>query len=172
YVPLSSDKGEVRGAAFVLPFSPSLAMKKTHRVYLKNMLLSEQTEGLLPDWAFFVKCVVNANELQPTASRESFYEDDMLAAARAELGIQLRAYLIELARNYPLRLKKLIQLHQLSIKALAVDDNDFFRIFVKWLPFETNTGMMTLPEYVENHEVVRYITDLDEFRQTARIAAA
>jgi HSP90 family molecular chaperone len=41
-------------------------MKKTHRVYLKNMLLAEQTEGLLPDWAFFVKCVVNARDLRPT----------------------------------------------------------------------------------------------------------
>jgi len=172
YVPLRSTIGDVQGVAFVLPYSPSLASRKTHRVYLKNMLLSEQTEGLLPDWAFFVKCVVNANGLQPTASRESFYEDDMLAATRADLGIQLRAYLIELARNYPVRLKKLIQLHQLSIKALAVDDDDFFRIFVKWLPFETNTGMMTLTEYIEDHHVVRYITDLDEFRQTARIAAA
>ena len=172
YVPLRSTIGDVQGVAFVLPYSPSLASRKTHRVYLKNMLLSEQTEGLLPDWAFFVKCVVNANGLQPTASRESFYEDDTLAATRADLGIQLRAYLIELARNYPVRLKKLIQLHQLSIKALAVDDDDFFRIFVKWLPFETNTGMMTLTEYIADHDVVRYITDLDEFRQTARIAAA
>jgi molecular chaperone HtpG len=172
YVPLRSMIGDVQGVAFVLPYSPSLASRKTHRVYLKNMLLSEQTEGLLPDWAFFVKCVVNANELQPTASRESFYEDDILAATRTELGIQLRGYLIELARNYPLRLKKLIQLHQLSIKALAVDDDDFFRIFVKWLPFETNTGRMTLTEYIEDHQVVRYITDLDDFRQTARIAAA
>jgi molecular chaperone HtpG len=172
YIPLRSMVGDVRGVAFVLPYSPSLASRKTHRVYLKNMLLSEQTEGLLPDWAFFVKCVVNANELQPTASREAFYEDEMLAATRAELGIQLRAYLIELARNHPLRLKKLIQLHQLSIKALAVDDDDFFRIFVKWLPFETNIGMMTLTEYIENHTVVRYLADLDEFRQTARIAAA
>ena len=64
YIVLRSRVGDVSGVAYVLPFSPSLAMKKTQRVYLKNMLLSEQTEGLLPDWAFFVKCVVNANDLQ------------------------------------------------------------------------------------------------------------
>ena len=78
YIVLRSTVGDVSGVAYVLPFSPSLAMKKTQRVYLKNMLLSEQTEGLLPDWAFFVKCVVNANDLQPTASREAFYEDETL----------------------------------------------------------------------------------------------
>jgi molecular chaperone HtpG len=76
YIPLRSAIGDVSGVAFVLPFSPNLSARKTHRVYLKNMLLSEQAEGLLPDWAFFVKCVVNANNLRPTASREAFYEDD------------------------------------------------------------------------------------------------
>lgn len=172
YIPLRSAAGDVSGVAFVLPFSPSLSTRKTHRVYLKNMLLSEQTEGLLPDWAFFVKCVVNANDLRPTASREAFYEDEALAATRAELGRQLRNYLIDLAEENPARLRKLIQLHFLSIKALAVDDEEFFRIVVKWLPFETNMGTMTLTEYMKDHEVVRYIVDLDQFRQTARIAAS
>lgn len=172
YIPLRSTVGDVQGVAFVLPFSPSLSMRKTHRVYLKNMLLSEQTEGLLPDWAFFVKCVVNANDLRPTASRESFYEDETLVATRAALGQQLRHYLIDLARDNPHRLKKLVQLHYLSIKALAVDDEEFFRIVVNWLPFETNMGTMTLTEYMKDHEVVRYIVDLDQFRQTARVAAA
>jgi molecular chaperone HtpG len=172
YVPLHSSVGDVHGVAFVLPFSPSLATRITHRVYLKNMLLSEQTEGLLPEWAFFVKCVVNANDLRPTASREAFYEDETLAATREKLGQQLRHYLIDLARDNPQRLQKLINLHFLSIKALAVDDDDFFRIFINWLPFETNMGMMTLTEYIKDHEVVRYVADLDQFRQTARIAAA
>ena len=172
YIPLRSTIGDIQGVAFVLPFSPSLSMRKTHRVYLKNMLLSEQTEGLLPDWAFFVKCVVNANDLRPTASRESFYEDETLAATRAALGQQLRHYLIDLSTENPARLRKLIQLHFLSIKALAVDDEEFFRIVVNWLPFETNMGTMTLTEYMKDHEVVRYMVNLDQFRQTARIAAA
>ena len=172
YVPLKSAIGDVHGVAYVLPFSPSLAMKKTHRVYLKNMLLSEQTEGLLPDWAFFVKCVVNANDLRPTASRESFYEDETLSATRAVLGGQLRQYLLDLAAQKPAVLRTLIQLHHLSFKALAVDDDEFFRIFIKWLPFETNMGPMTLTEYLERHKVVRYVPSLDEFKQTAAIAAA
>lgn len=172
YIPLRSSIGDVQGVAFVLPFSPSLSTRKTHRVYLKNMLLSEQTEGLLPDWAFFVKCIVNANDLRPTASREAFYEDDTLRATRAALGQQLRGYLIDLSTDNPARLRTLIQLHHLSIKALAAEDEEFFRIFVNWLPFETNMGTMTLTEYLKDHEVVSYIADRDQFRQTASIAAA
>ncbi len=172
YVPLRAQAGDVQGAAYVLPFSPSLATKKTHKVYLKHMLVSENAEGLLPDWAFFVKCVVNANALRPTASRESFYEDEALAATRAALGRSLRAYLLELADEQPQRLQKLISLHYLSIKALAVDDDEFYRLFIDWLPFETSAGQMTLGEYKRQQRVLRYVPDLDQFRQIARIAAS
>ena len=172
YIPLRSVAGDAQGAAFVLPFSPSLAMKKTHKVYLKNMLVSQNAEGLLPDWAFFVKCVINANGLRPTASRESFYEDEALEATRDALGRSLRDYLVTLASENPHRLRQLIALHYLSIKALAVDDDEFYRLFVDWLPFETNMGMMSLGEYRKQHEVVRYVPNLDQFRQITRIAAS
>ena len=172
YVILRSSVGDVSGVAYVLPFSPSLAMKKTHRVYLKHMLLSEQTEGLLPDWAFFVKCVVNANDLRPTASREAFYEDETLAETRAALGRQLRQHLLEMAELNPSQLRLLIQLHFLSFKALAVDDDEFFQIFMKWLPFETNMGTTTLTEYIDEHKVIRFVADMDQFKQIAAIANA
>ena len=172
YVPLRSQVGDVQGVAYVLPFSPSLATKKTHKVYLKNMLVSGNAEGLLPDWAFFVKCVVNANDLRPTASRESFYEDEALSLTRGALGRALRAYLIELAQEQPQRLQKLISLHYLSIKALAVDDDEFYQLFIDWLPFETNAGQMTLGEYKRQNRTLRYVPDLDQFRQIARIAAS
>ena len=172
YVPLSSTVGDVSGVAFVLPYPLGLAARKTHRVYLKNMLLSEESEGLLPDWAFFVKCVVNANDLRPTASRESFYEDEALQTTREALGRCLRNYLLEMAESFPQRLKTLIGLHYQSIKALAAEDEEFFRIFVNWLPFETNMGTMTLTEYRKEHETLRYAPDMDQFRQIARVAAS
>lgn len=171
-IPLRSAVGEVEGVAFVLPFSPSLATKRTHRVYLKHMLLSENVEDLVPEWAFFVKCVVNANDLRPTASRESFYEDDKLAATREALGQCLREYLFDLAKNQPERLQQFIALHHLSIKALAVRDDDFYRLFIDWLPFETTLGDMTLGDYRKQNSVLRYVTHLDQFRQIARVAAA
>ncbi len=135
------------GVAFVLPYTPNLAAKRTHRVYLKNMLLSEEADNLLPDWAFFVKAVVNVNDLRPTASRESFYEDEKLDDARAALGDCLRDYLVDLSRRDPARLERLIALHHLAIKALAVEDDEFYRLFIDWLPFETSLGDMTLGEY-------------------------
>ncbi len=171
-VPLTSSVGGVEGVAFVLSHSTRLASKRTHRVYLKNMLLSEQAENLLPEWAFFVKCVVNATELRPTAARESFYEDESLEAARLTLGQCLRRYLVQLAANDRAKLNRIIDLHYLPIKALAAEDDEFFQMFIDWLPFETSLGTMTLGEFFEERRLLRYAPTRDQFRQMAGIAAA
>ncbi|HEX8819175.1 MAG TPA: HSP90 family protein, partial [Archangium sp.] len=169
---LRAEAGQVDGVAFVLPFSPHFNARQKHRVYLKDMLLSESAENLLPEWAFFVKCVVNAQGLRPTASRESFYEDATLARARESLGQVLRQYLVDLAHGEPRTLQRLIALHGLSVKALALDDDDFYRLVIHWLPFETTLGMMTLGHYRQTYPTPRYVTSLDAFRQVARVAAA
>lgn len=136
------------------------------------MLLSESAASLLPDWAFFVKCVVNADELRPTASREDFYEDQSLEKARETLGQCLRDYLITLSEEEPERLRHLIGLHHLSMKALAVQDSDFFRLIIDFLPFETTFGRMTLKEFREKNSVLRYVSSHDQYRQISGVAAA
>ncbi len=171
-IPLKSGVGDVDGVAYVLPYTANLGSKRTHRVYLKNMLLSETAENLLPDWAFFVKAVVNANDLRPTASRESFYEDDKLETARDALGECLRTYLVQLAEKDPRKLDKLISLHALAIKSLATQDDDFYRMVIDWLPFETNQGEVTFGEYRKMNDVVRFVPTVDQFRQVARVAQA
>src|SRR5262249_7257761 len=89
-IPLRSRAAGVDGVALAVPHRVTLSARRTHRVYLRNMLLSEEADNLLPDWAFFVKAIVNSDRLRPTASRESFYEDDRLDTTRAELGTCLR----------------------------------------------------------------------------------
>ncbi|XXF81534.1 HSP90 family protein [Myxococcaceae bacterium GXIMD 01537] len=171
-IPLRAEAGGVDGVAFVLPASPHFHAAQRHRVYLKNMLLSETADNLLPEWAFFVKCVVNAQALRPTASRESFYEDSTLAQARDTLGRELRRYLVDLATHEPRTLQRFIALHGLSVKALALDDDDFFRLVAGWLTFETSLGVMTLADYRRAYPSVRYVSTLDTFRQVSRVAAA
>jgi len=171
-IPLKTKAGDLDGVAFVLPHEANLSGKRTHQVYLKNMLLSESADNLLPEWAFFVKAVVNANDLRPTASRETFYEDNKLLAAREALGDRLRAYLVDLAEHHPDRLQKFISLHFRALKALSVEDDDFFRLFIDYLPFETTHGQMTLGEFRKEHGAIHFAPSVDQFRQVARVAAA
>jgi molecular chaperone HtpG len=162
----------IDGVAFILNAAPSATAKQQHRVYLKNMFMSEVADNLLPPWVFFVKLVVNENKLKPTASREGFQEDATLRKSRDALGNCLRRYLIELSEHDPEKLTKLILIHHLTIKALALADDEFYRIVFDWLPVETSAGDMTLGEYRSQHEVLRYAPSLEQFQQMAQVAAA
>ncbi len=164
--------GEIDGVAFVLDHAPQVTSKPVHRVYLKNMYLTERADNLLPPWAYFVKLVVNTSGLKPTASREGFQEDQTLLKARDEIGACLKSYLVDLSQNDPEKLAQLISLHELTLKALAVDDDEFYQLILDWLPVETSLGDMTLGEYRQRHGVLRYSPTVDEFRQISQVASA
>ncbi|MET8561480.1 HSP90 family protein [Streptomyces flaveolus] len=162
----------VRGVAYVLPSAVSPAQRATHRVHLKGMLLTERAEQLLPDWAFFVRCVLDTDSLRPTASREALYEDETLAAVRDALGMRIRSWLTGLAAGDPERLAAFLAVHHLGVKSLARHDADMLRTMLPWLPFETTDGQLSLEEFARRHPVVHFTRTVEEYRQVAPIAAA
>jgi molecular chaperone HtpG len=171
-IPLDVPLAGVRGAGFVLPRPANPVEGGKHRVYLKGMLLSDQATGLLPDWAFFVRCVIDTDTLRPTASREGLYQDETLAAVRDALGGQVRDWLTGLAATDPRRLAEFLSVHALGVKALATHDRELARIMLPHLRFETTDGQATLAEFARAHPVVYLAPTVEEFRQAATIAAA
>ncbi|MFK8907460.1 HSP90 family protein [Streptomyces sp. YS-3] len=162
----------VRGVAYVLPEPTSPAHRAGHRTYLKGMLLTERADNLLPEWAFFVRAVVDTDTLRPTASRENLYDDETLAAVRDALGARLRQWLAELAAGDPQRLAAFLSVHHLGVKSLARHDAELFALMLPWLPFETNDGQRSLDEFAAAHTEIHFTRTVEEFRQIAPIAAA
>ncbi|MFJ2768127.1 HSP90 family protein [Streptomyces sp. NPDC087300] len=162
----------LRGVAYVLPTAVSPAQRGAHRVHLKGMLLTERADELLPDWAFFVRCVLDADGLRPTASRESLYDDDTLAAVREVLGERIRGWLTELASGDHERLTHFLSVHHLGVKSLARHDPGLLRVMLPWLPFETTQGTVPLDEFARRHPVVHFTRSAEEFHQVSAIAAA
>lgn len=162
----------VRGAAFVLPQAASPAEGSRHRIYLKGMLLSDAAKGLLPDWAFFVRCVIDTDTLRPTASREALYEDETLVSVRENLGGQIRDWLTRLAAEDPSRLNAFLNVHALGVKDLARHDPELLRIMLPHLRFETTDGDVTLAEFARAHPTVYLAPTVEEFRQVEAIASA
>ena len=162
----------LRGVAFVLPMPANPSIPAVHRVYLKQMLLAEGAERLLPEWAFFVRCVVDTSELRPTASREALYEDQLLEATRQHLGDQLRGWLVRLATRDPARLRAFLQVHHLGVKALALHDDEMLRLVAEFWPLETSVGPQTMAEFRDRYGMLRFTAQVDEFRQIAPVAAA
>ncbi|MFI9394637.1 HSP90 family protein [Streptomyces bauhiniae] len=162
----------LKGIACVLPDTVPAGRRHGHRVHVKGMLLSEQAEEILPEWAFFVRCVVDAESLRPTASRENLYEDDTLAAVRDALAERLRAWLAKTAASDPDLLGRFLRVHHLAVKSLAVHDDEILRMLLPWLPFETTDGHATLDEFARAHRTVLVTSSVEEFRQVAAIASA
>lgn len=162
----------LKGIACVLPEAVPTGRRHGHRVHVKGMLLSEQAEEILPEWAFFVRCVVDAESLRPTASREALYEDDTLAAVRDALAERLRAWIARAAASDPDLLARFLQAHHLAVKSLAVHDDEILRMLLPWLPFETTDGSTSLDEFARTHRTVLVTSSVEEFRQVAAIASA
>lgn len=162
----------VRGVAYVLPSAVSPAQRAGHRVHLKGMLLTERADELLPDWAFFVRCVIDTDSLRPTASREGLYADETLAAVRDALGDRIKDWLTTLAAGDPERLGQFLSVHHLGVKSLALHDRDVLTTMLPWLPFDTTDGQLPLEEFARRHPVVHFTRTVEEYRQVSAVAAA
>jgi molecular chaperone HtpG len=162
----------IKGVAFVLPHATSPSTRPAHRVHLKRMLLTDTADNLVPEWAFFVRCVIDTDSLRPTASRESLYDDEALAVARDAIGAQIREWISRLAAEDPHRLESFLAVHELGVKALARHDPELLAAMLPWLRFETTAGHTNLPDFARAHQPIYLASSVDEYRQVAPIAAA
>ena len=172
YIPLDSPSGLFSGAAFIRSAETAPTARSHHRIYLKNMLLTEDGTRLLPKWAFFLRCFINTNGLQPTASREDFYENDALALAREEIAACITEYLRKLAFSEDPLLQRIVRIHRLAVQSVAVEDDGLYRAFFHYLTFETSFGTMTGAALLAADRPVYYTEFLDEYRQLSAISAA
>lgn len=170
-VPLYSEEGGVEGVAYFLPYTVQPSAKQKHLIYLKNMLLTEKGENILPDWAVFTKCIINAKRLRPTASREGFYEDETLEAARQAIGTCIAEYLKNMARTDKRAFRRFLEIHNLVVRSMAIEDDELYELFVDELDFETTKGKLTGLDLRMLKEPLLYCS-LNEYRQLSQIFVA
>ncbi len=169
---LHSDAGELQGVAFIIPNKVNTTATKEHKIFLKRMYLCDQATNLLPEWTSFVRCIINANALQPTASRESLMNNAVLQETKKELSSCFKDYLKTLSVTDIDTLEKIINIHHMFIKALAASDSEIMNLFEDYLPFETNQGMMPFGEIKVSNPKIYFTPSLDDFRQIRRIAGS
>lgn len=162
----------VTGVAFVLPSAAAPTSSGAHRVYLKRMLLGPRVDGVLPEWAFFVRCVLNSTGLRPTASREQLYDDDVLLGTREALGRAVHAWLTATLQTPGHLRTTFLDTHHLAVRALALTDDTMLATAATVLPFETTDGVTTLAEIAETAGEILYTPNLEEFRRVAPVARA
>ncbi|MGJ8640821.1 MAG: HSP90 family protein [Opitutaceae bacterium] len=167
--PFSSEFAE--GVIYIRKHTNSSIQRSAHRVYVKGMLVTSHSEEILPDWAFFVKAIVFSNHLDLTASRETLREGEKLDQAQSAIGELIKSKIKSLSHDQPDLINQILENHQLAIKAMALDDDEFCKTFIDWISFRTTLGIIpfsrlrTLPK-------VYLAQSLESFQQIAQIAAA
>lgn len=162
----------ISGVAFVLPQAIAPASGR-HRVYTKRMLLGARVDRVLPEWAFFVRAVLNTESLSPTASREQLHDDETLLAAREALGEQIKQWALEHLRDGSTLARTVLETHHLAFRSLALGDDDMLDLVAEVLPFETTDGPLTLTAaaVASGGEIV-YTTTTEAYRRVASVARA
>jgi molecular chaperone HtpG len=160
------------GVAFIIPDAVPPGSGGFHRVYLKQMLLGSRVAGLVPEWAFFVRCAINATGLAPTASREQLYNDDALLAAQEALAEQVRAWVVETLTTQSPLAKEFVHTHHLALRSLSLTDDVVLDLAAEVLPFETTEGIHTLREVMDQQSEVVYTESLEEYRRVGAVARA
>jgi molecular chaperone HtpG len=170
--PIQTLTGRIRGAGFVMPYKIQFTGAKEHRIYMKRMFLCEHAGNLLPEWASFVKCVIDTESLQPTASRESLVDNLDLKEAKKELNLVFKDYLRDISEKNPELLQNIIDTHHMYIKALAAEDASLLKMFANHIPFETNKGLMTFGTLRACETEIYYTLSSDDFKRIRRMSGS
>ena len=162
---LKSESGLFEGIAYVIPYPVSANVHNMHRIYLKNMLLTENGDKLMPEWSFFIKCIINTNKLKPTSSREDFYEDETLVQAQDEIAECIADYLETLNDTNKDLLREIVSIHNLAVKSVISSTDTLDEVLLPYIIFETSLGTMTGREICDCGGNAYYTTDVNQFKQ-------
>lgn len=164
-IPLIGDN--IRGYAYISTRNVSANTTARHKIFLKNMYVTEDGKDLIPKWAFFTRCIVNFDDLTPTASREGFTKNQKLLAARNRLEKCIFDYFVSLSEMDVHKLKKITLIHNVAIKSLVMENEQIFKLFFPFLTFPTNQGTLTGFQIVNASKKipVSYCSQVDDFRR-------
>lgn len=117
-------------------------------IFQNRMCIRINDQELLPEWAKFVRGVIDSPALTPTAARDNVQRDGVYNDLRRQLGRRIVESLLELSEKNPTRFHRLCEWHHYHLKGMAYHHDDFFDAVVEYLPFETSDGTMDLRTYV------------------------
>ncbi|MDG4550662.1 MAG: ATP-binding protein [Candidatus Contendobacter sp.] len=149
-IPVDLSNPRALGGLFIpTRYAPGGQAGGTVDLFQTRMSIRPNDAELLPEWARFVRGVVDCPDLQPTAARDNVVRDGVYHALRVALGELIVTALLDLAARDRPRFLQLCDWHHDAIKGMAAQHPDFGAAVLDHLPFETDQGQLTLPDYLD-----------------------
>ncbi|HEX8914715.1 MAG TPA: hypothetical protein VF796_20355, partial [Humisphaera sp.] len=147
-IPVRTERpAPVAGALYVTPQrTPGFSGEPVVTVTLRRMVISRRVQGLIPEWASFLRGVLELDGCSPTASREDLVRDAAFERARQTLEDLLYKHFEELAdRDLP-RLQSVLSWHRYTFAGAALTNDRLRALLRKCYPFGTSRGPMTFEQ--------------------------
>jgi molecular chaperone HtpG len=145
---------QVKGALYISDrHIPDVNSAGVVDVFVRRMLIRADDNDMLPQWAKFVRGVIDSRDLRPTAARDNIQRmHPSFEAIRDQLGQLIVGRLRELAREEPSKFLQINLWHHFHLKAMALHYDDFFEEVVGLLLVDTNKGLISLDDYLQKNE--------------------
>jgi HSP90 family molecular chaperone len=143
----------VAGALYVTPQrTPGFSGQTVVTVTVRRMVISRRIQGLLPEWASFVRGVLELNGCAPTASREDLVRDDAFEQARAVVEALLFGHFEALAAEDPNRLQAVLSWHRYTLAGAALTTDRLRGLLRRTYTFGTSQGPLTFDQILTKSE--------------------
>ncbi len=149
-IPVQLQRPAIQGALYISPQrTPGFAGESVVTATLRRMVISRRLRGLLPEWASFLRGVLELKECSPTASREDLVRDREFAIASQALEIHLFEHLEQLAEKQPIRLRSILTWHRYTFAGAALSEPRLRALLRRCYPFSTSQGELTFHEIIQ-----------------------
>lgn len=147
-IPIRVEKpSPIAGALYVTPRrTPGFAGEAVVTTTIRRMVISRRTQGLLPEWASFLRGVLELAECSPTASREDLAKNAEFFQVRSTLEDFLYRHFEALAANDPPRMRAILAWHRYTWAGSALDNRRLRALLRGCYPFPTTRGPLTFNE--------------------------
>ena len=138
------------GALYVTPQrTPGFSGDPVVTVTVRNMVISRHIQGLLPNWASFLRGVLELNDCAPTASREDLVRDQRFQHARNCLAEVLYEHFEEMLSREPKRFESVLTWHRYTLAGAALSDPRLRALLRSSYRLPTSRGLLSFEEIFE-----------------------
>lgn len=141
-----------RGALYISDRRmPGLNTAGVVDLFVRRMFVRAADPDVLPEWAKFIRGVIECPDLQPTAARDNVQRNDWAyLALRDRIAGLIVDRLTYLAQHRPERFREINRWHHYHLKGMALFHDDFREKVAGLLLYETNRGLKPLASLFES----------------------
>ena len=150
-IPVRREKSPaIVGALYVTPRrTPGFAGESVVSATVRRMVITRNIQGLLPDWAPFLRGVLELNDCTPTLSREDLVRDTAFHQVRSVIEGLIYEHLEKLAQEDRTRLDAVMGWHRYTIAGAALSERRLRDLLRRTYRLPTSQGLLTFDEILE-----------------------